>query len=168
MKFDSYGQIILEETDLCNFYLQNPELIIKESLVSKEIKFHSDLDINNPPILTQCQSSNLSFIEFDKHNQEQWFMPKEYFDFDIAEWVLYQCDNEAELQRCGAELLKYAELNMLTLLQYLKYLVDTMRLNNIVWGVGRGSSVSSFVLYKIGVHRINSLYYELDYNEFLK
>ena len=37
----------------------------------------------------------------------------------------------------------------------MKYLVDTMRNNNIVWGVGRGSSVGSFVLYKIGINRIN-------------
>jgi DNA polymerase III alpha subunit len=58
--------------------------------------------------------------------------------------------------------------NLLTLLQYLKYLVDTLRTNKIVWGVGRGSSVSSYVLYKIGVHKIDSLYYDLDPAEFLK
>jgi DNA polymerase III alpha subunit len=43
-----------------------------------------------------------------------------------------------------------------------------MRDNNIVWGVGRGSSIASFVLYLIGIHRINSLYYDLSINEFLK
>jgi DNA polymerase III alpha subunit len=57
---------------------------------------------------------------------------------------------------------------MFVLLQYLKYLVDTMRKNNVVWGVGRGSSVASFVLFIIGIHRINSLYYDLSIDEFLK
>jgi DNA polymerase III alpha subunit len=38
----------------------------------------------------------------------------------------------------------------------------------IIWGVGRGSSVASYVLYKLGVHRINSLYYNLDATEFLR
>jgi DNA polymerase III alpha subunit len=57
---------------------------------------------------------------------------------------------------------------MFVLLQYLKYLVDTMRKNNIIWGVGRGSSVASYVLYLIGIHRINSLYYDLSIDEFLK
>ena len=57
---------------------------------------------------------------------------------------------------------------MFMLLKYLKYLVDTMRNNNIVWGVGRGSSVASFVLFLIGVHKINSLYYDLPIEEFLK
>jgi DNA polymerase III alpha subunit len=54
------------------------------------------------------------------------------------------------------------------LLRYLKYLVDTMTQNRLIWGVGRGSSVASFVLYKLGVHRINSLHYELDPAEFLR
>jgi DNA polymerase III alpha subunit len=50
----------------------------------------------------------------------------------------------------------------------MKYLVDTLRKNIIVWGVGRGSSVASYILYLIGVHRIDSLYYDLDIAEFLK
>jgi len=57
---------------------------------------------------------------------------------------------------------------MFNLLKYLKYLVDTMRDNNIVWGVGRGSSVASFVLFLMGVHKINSLYYDIPIEEFLK
>ena len=54
------------------------------------------------------------------------------------------------------------------LLCYLKYLVDTMREHNIVWGVGRGSSVASYCLYLLGVHKINSIKFELDIKEFLK
>ena len=65
-------------------------------------------------------------------------------------------------------MLLYQERDMFVLLQYLKYLVDTMREHNIVWGVGRGSSVSSFVLFLIGIHKINSLYYDLSINEFIK
>ena len=95
-------------------------------------------------------------------------MPDNYKNLDIAQWVLSKCNDDEEVQRCGQELLEYAERDMLDMLCYLKYLVDTMTENSIVWGVGRGSSVSSFVLYKIGVHRINSLYYDLDFNEFMR
>ena len=101
-------------------------------------------------------------------NQSNWHLPVEYKNMDIAKWVLDQCKTEAELQRAGDELLKFHERGMFVLLQYLKYLVDTMRNNNIVWGVGRGSSVASYVLYLIGIHRINSLYYDLSIDEFLK
>jgi DNA polymerase III alpha subunit len=50
----------------------------------------------------------------------------------------------------------------------MKYLVDTLRKNNVVWGVGRGSSVASYILYLIGVHKVDSIKYNLDINEFLK
>jgi len=62
----------------------------------------------------------------------------------------------------------FQERDMFMILRYLKYLVDTMRKHNIVWGVGRGSSVASYVLYLLGVHRINSLHYDLSIDEFLK
>jgi DNA polymerase III alpha subunit len=78
------------------------------------------------------------------------------------------CQSDAELQRCGAELMLYQERDLFDLLRYLKYLVDVMQQNNIIWGVGRGSSVASHVLYLMGVHRINSLYYNLDIQEFLR
>jgi DNA polymerase III alpha subunit len=87
---------------------------------------------------------------------------------DIAKYVLEQCKTEPELQRAGEELMIFQEKNMFPLLQYLKYLVDIMRQNNVVWGVGRGSSVASFVLFLLGVHKINSLYYDLDISEFIK
>ena len=43
-----------------------------------------------------------------------------------------------------------------------------MQENNLIWGVGRGSSVASYVLYKLGVHRIDSIFYDLDPGEFLR
>ena len=59
-------------------------------------------------------------------------------------------------------------ITLLPVLQFLIYFVDTLRANNVVWGVGRGSSVSSFCLFLIGVHKINPLLYNLDYREFLR
>jgi len=64
--------------------------------------------------------------------------------------------------------LLFQERNLFDLLRYLKYLVDTLRSNRMIWGVGRGSSVASYVLYLLGVHRIDSLFYQLDAREFLR
>jgi DNA polymerase III alpha subunit len=36
-----------------------------------------------------------------------------------------------------------------------------------VWGIGRGSSVSSYVLYVLGVHDVDSYAYDLDIGDFL-
>jgi len=87
---------------------------------------------------------------------------------DIAKYVLDLCRTDQELQRVGEELLLYQERDLFDLLRYLKYMIDTLRKNNIVWGVGRGSSVASYVLFLIGVHKIDSLYYKLSVDEFLK
>ena len=95
-------------------------------------------------------------------------MPKDYKSFDILEFLISLCKTEDETNRVLDEMKLFAQYDMIELLCYLKYLVDTMRENNIVWGVGRGSSVSSYCLYLLGVHKIDSIKYDLDIREFLK
>jgi DNA polymerase III alpha subunit len=168
MLTDKFGQQIYTEQDLCDLYLTNPDIELKNVLVAEQIKFDVGLDLQKIPHLIQYEPSSQTVKEFDEELRNKWFIPDEYRDFDIAKFVLDQCADEAELQRAGEELLLYQERDMFMLLRYLKYLVDTMRKHNIVWGVGRGSSVSSFVLYLIGIHKINSLYYDLSIHEFLK
>jgi DNA polymerase III alpha subunit len=114
-----------------------------------------------------CNAST-SVSEFHAAQQSMWHMPQEYKTLDIAKHVLRLCNTEAELQRCGTELLLYQERGLFDLLRYLKYLVDVMTQNQVIWGVGRGSSVASYVLYLLGVHRIDSMYYNLDIAEFLR
>jgi DNA polymerase III alpha subunit len=168
MNTDKYGQLIYNQNDLCELFLQDPTRTIKNALVDAVIEFDGFLSIENTPNLKQYQAIDKSLEDFDREKQNTWYLPEEYATMDIAKWVLDQCKSEPELQRAGQELLMFQERNMFMLLCYMKYLVDTMRKHNIVWGVGRGSSVSSYVLYLIGIHRINSLTYDLSIDEFLK
>lgn len=168
MKTDIYGQQIYSEQDLVDAFMRDPEIVIERVMVDRDITFSSDLEIEKVPKVEVYTSPTLSMQEYDKMLQQKWFIPEEYKNFDIARWVLDRCSTNAELQRAGEELLLYQERDLFMLLRYLKYIVDTMREHGIVWGVGRGSSVASFVLYLIGVHRINSLYYDLSIREFLK
>jgi len=80
----------------------------------------------------------------------------------------HQTLDSQEWDRVQEELAAFGERGMYNLLRYMIYLVDFMRENDIVWGVGRGSSVASYVLYLIGVHKIDSLKYNLDWREFLR
>lgn len=168
MNVDKYGQIIFSESDICSLYLQDPSRTLKKVLVDEKITISDNLELSNTPQLITYQPLELSLEDFDSIQTDNWYMPEEYKNFDIAKFVLDQCKNQEELQRAGTELLMFQERDMFMLLRYLKFLVDTMRKNNIVWGVGRGSSVASFVLFLIGIHKINSLYYELSISEFLK
>ena len=168
MRNDVYGQIIFSENDLCDLYLKDPEKTFNRFLSEEQIQFTDNLNLSTVPDITLYTDPKVSVAEFDIKNQNNWHMPQQYKDMDIAQFVLEQCQDDSELQRAGMELLLFQERDMFDLLKYLKYLVDTMRENNIVWGVGRGSSVASFVLFLLGVHRINSLYYDLSIEEFLK
>lgn len=169
MQIDKYGQMILSENDILDAIMRNHDIIFKGALVEYPIIFNESLDITNKhEFIAYDDSSNIEISEFDKIQQHQWFMPSEYQNLDIAEWVLAQCKTDIEIERVGIELIMFFDRNLFSLLTYLKYLVDTMRKNNIVWGVGRGSSVSSYVLYLIGVHRIDSIKFKLDINEFLR
>jgi DNA polymerase III alpha subunit len=170
MNYDQFGRPYTTSDEIISLLYKNPKLDLGQLLViDPEIynnsveQLHADL-----PKLQQYQPLDISVHEFDQLQQQQWFMPAEYQQLDIARYVLELCKTEAELQRVGQELLLYQERNLFPLLCYLKYLVDTLRQHSIVWGVGRGSSVASYVLYLIGVHKINSIYYDLPIEEFLK
>ena len=173
MKTSNYGEIIYDENDLCNLIMQGhdaynlPNLTVEPDL---NIKRLASIIENPGAVLTWNfpQDNNASVSEFDQAQQAHWFMPELYKQLDIAEHVLSLCTTQEELQRCGHELLLFQERGLFDLLRYMKYLVDTMKANNVIWGVGRGSSVASYVLYKLEVHRVNSMYYDLDPGEFLR
>lgn len=173
MKYDKFGQAHCDSHELCDLLYVNPELDLSKFLVddaehyNHSVRhFYAPLPKLNRYVAHDFDDNQLE--RFHQHQQSNWYMPQEYKNLDIAEYVLGLCKTQEELQRVGQELLLYQERNMFDLLRYLKYLVDTMRKNNIVWGVGRGSSVASYVLYLLGVHHINSLYYDLPIEEFLK
>ena len=170
MKYDQYGQAYTDSNELCNLLYKDPKLDISLFQVEDSIEYnrsvaelHAELDL-----LDSYHNISQTVEEFDATLQKNWHMPQEYRDLDIAEYILSLCKEDYELQHVGQELLLYQERNLFDLLRYLKYLVDTLRKNNVVWGVGRGSSVASYVLFLLGVHKINSLYYNLDIDEFLK
>lgn len=162
---DQYGQLILSEHDICDLLMRDPEINLDNALVNFTPIVQPLVEY---PKLHEYLNFNGSLEDFDVIKQSIWYMPDEYKNMDIALWVLNKCETEAELQRAGEELFLYQEMNLFMLLRYLKYLVDTMRKHNIVWGVGRGSSTASYVLFLIGIHKINSLYYDLPIEEFLK
>jgi DNA polymerase III alpha subunit len=172
MNYDQFGQAYATSNTLCEILYQRPEVDVSKFLVQDWDQYNSAVKSTyaDLPLVGEYHPCppNYDVDVFHQTQQSLWHMPEEYLSLDIAQWVLGQCKTQEELQRVGQELLLYQERNLFDLLRQLKYVVDTWRTNNIVWGVGRGSSVASYVLYLIGVHRINSMYYDLDVSEFLR
>ena len=170
MKTNQYGEIIYNESDLVNMIMSGATIDgLKGMLVESGVNLETaSAYLEQVPELIEYSFTDMTVEEFDVMKQNSWHMPEEYKQLDIAEYVLSLCDSDARLQRCGQELLLFQERNLFDLLRYLKYLVDTMRSHRMIWGVGRGSSVASYVLYLLGVHRIDSIYYDLEPTEFLR
>jgi DNA polymerase III alpha subunit len=170
MKIDAVGQTYYNSDELADILYANPNVDLSKFCVEDPTSYNSSVELtySDFELLTKYHEFEGSIEELDQRNQSSWHMPTEYFELDIAQWALDQCKTDAELQRVGEELLLFQERDLFNLLRWLKYFVDTMRANQVVWGVGRGSSVASYVLYLIGVHKINSMYYDLNIDEFLK
>lgn len=166
--------MIFDESDVCDLIMEGNSLqLLSGMLVDNTVNLEKVVEFVDgfPTGLVYYMFDDkmeTSIPDWDAIKQQQWHMPQEYAELDIAEYILSLCTTEAELQRCGQELLLYQERNLFNLLKYLKYLVDVMIENRVIWGVGRGSSVASYVLYKLGVHRVDSMFYELDIDEFLR
>lgn len=172
MKIDEYGYVGRTEQELSTILRQRPDFdLTNVPLIDaqRHLQALDELYLDLPrPVDYDTLDRSQPLKVYHSQLQQQWQMPAEYQQLDIARWLLDQCANEVELQRMGKELLLFQDRDLMVLLQYLKYLVDTLQKNSVVMGVGRGSSVASFALYKIGVHRINSIEYDLPIEEFLR
>ena len=155
---NSDNEIIINQDKLVELLLQgkNPHTVTMENTVSVDrYNQFCSLFLIDENINVELPNNGL-----DKYNKElvdNWFMPDEYKKINIIDHLLSKTKNEAEYQRVVTELTEFEERGLLSLLQYMMYFVELMRENDVVMGVGRGSSVASYVLYLLGVHKIDSI-----------
>jgi DNA polymerase III alpha subunit len=169
MRLDKYSNPIFNEQDLFdavyNGYQFNPAdtLIVEHNDTIKELEKQLGFNFIEP------YETHFEVSGYDQASQSIWNMPEEYKTLDIEAWIWKQCPPwDPQHTRVQEELEAYKARNMLDLLRWLKFFVDTCSKENVLWGVGRGSSVASYVLYLIGVHAIDSIKYNLDWQEFLR
>ena len=168
-KINDHGDITFSEEDVIDLLYTDPDFDITKLYFSNITKYTDslkELGIDLPMINTVPQRPAIP--EFDKSNCDKWYMPEKYYQINVLEWLLDKCQNDEEKLRVQMEYDLFEKKNFIRVLQFLIYFVDTLRANNVVWGVGRGSSVASFCLFLIGVHKINPLLYNLDITEFLR
>jgi len=168
-KTNEHGDVIFTEEDALELLYTDPDFDIGKLFFERTEKYSSalkELGLDLPSINTTPNREPL--IEFDQKNINNWHMPEKYYQINVLEWLLERCQNDEERLRVQMEYDLFEKKKFIRVLQFLIYFVDTLRANNIVWGVGRGSSVASFCLFLIGVHKINPLLYNLDINEFLR
>ena len=169
IKINDYGDCMFAEQDVIDILYSNPNFDISKLFVKNPDQFNASvielgLDL---PQLKQIPNRE-PLYEFDQIHCGNWYMPQKYYEINVLDWLLEKCQSPAEQDRVKAEYKLFKDKKFIKVLQFLIYFVDVLRENNIVWGVGRGSSVSSVCLFLIGVHKINPMLYDLDYKEFLR
>jgi DNA polymerase III alpha subunit len=167
---DKVGFPVFNSKDIFDIIYQGKSDSITELLVedSDEIQKFNSFSENQLTIYNLVISDESDITAIDKQLQSFWFMPEEYTNIELGTYLLSKCNTREEKVRVIDELAEYNRRGLRMLLRFLIYLVDFMREHNIVWGVGRGSSVASYVLYLIGIHKIDSIKYDLDFHEFMR
>ena len=168
-KTNEHGDVVFSEQETIDLLYNNPDFDISKLFFSDTEQYNNAIKqtgLDFPLINTAPERKSVE--EFDTINIGNWHMPEKYYNIDVKQWLLEKTQTEEERDRVLIEYSLFEQKKFVKVLQFLIYFVDTLRANNIVWGVGRGSSVASFCLFLIGVHKINPLLYNLDITEFLR
>lgn len=135
-----------------------------------------------PPNKIMVSEFNDDIIEFNKRVspeikvfQEQatgldktWLIPEEYLNLDLKQYFyeLVKDKSDEDLIRVENELVEVYNRGFENGLKTIIYVVDIFKKSKQVWGVGRGSSCASYLLYLIGLHCVNPRKYNIHWSEF--
>lgn len=171
-KINDYGEVVLEEIEVVDALLKGNNVsdvyIPDESAVHKYENSIQRVDVEDFPVFKHAKTHDMKPEDFLYRKSLSWKVPAEYMYFDIENYLLGKCKNETEIMRVKDEIREFERRDEIDILRVMKYVVDSFRKNNVVWGVGRGSSVSSFCLYLIGINKIDPLKYDIPYTEYFK
>jgi DNA polymerase III alpha subunit len=152
-------------------YIDDNE-IVELMLANRQVKILPSNKTSFQQFESTCKKYGLDvpFKLASDRSDIHWAMPVEYESLDVINYIekLHPNLTAAQWIRIDEELQEFEKRNLLDLLRFLCYFVTILRSNNIIYGVGRGSSIASYVLYLIGIHRIDSYKFNLDIKEFLK
>jgi len=167
---DSNGEIILDDKAVFNLLYEGADLNNAKCKRSEDLEIYNNIideyDLNMSKL--QFTSSTEDKQKYIQTCLDNWFIPEKYKNINPYNYIRELAKTQEEIDRIEIEIQMFEERNMTNVLRFMIFFVDFMRKNNIVWGVGRGSSVASYCLYLLGVHKVNSLHHDLDIKEFLK
>lgn len=168
---NEYGQVTFSEQEILDMLYAGQSI---DDCVSANKQVGADL-FTYFGIPQHPTHSIISQPPIDYHHTKSsiWAMPLEYKNMNIEKYLAETLvekglTSETYMQRLLDELEEFETRNMINVLKFLCYLMDTCKQENIVTGIGRGSSVSSLVLHLLDVHKIDPVKYNLNYKEFLR
>jgi DNA polymerase III alpha subunit len=108
-----------------------------------------------------------------------WQLPPEFLSLDVEEHVSVvfgerlpaleydSAQTEDAITRVALELQGFRERGLYDLLRVIIFTLHRFRETNQVWGVGRGSSCASYILFLLGLHVVDPIKFEVPLEEFM-
>lgn len=169
LRFDG---VSIVEPDLLSLFLMRglkPSELRTTEMTEEVIRFN---ELVGREKITDLVNEPISF-SFD------WNIDDKYKDLDVEKYVVslfeskvteldYTEDQlETAIVRVSTELQEFERRGLFDLLRVIVYVLDTFKRNNQVYGVGRGSSCASFVLFLMGLHVVDPIKFEVPLEEFM-
>ena len=176
MIVDEYGQVYLKTKEITDKFYSDENFKTKSLFLEDdhEYKLHNKncTQFEIDP-LVKPNKPDIDPVEYHKLLSSDWHMPDKYKNLDVLDFCCKKLEQKNLIsfdyvQILNKEYNEFKQRNMIDVLRFMCYLMDQIEQKDIVTGVGRGSSVSSLVLYLIGVHHIDPVKYKLNYKEFLR
>ena len=105
----------------------------------------------------------------------RWSLPDRYIYLDLDEYLEGLADKvkrdelyERRLARLAEEIDLFLKLGLHDVLRGLIFIVEELTRQGVVWGVGRGSSCSSYLLYLIGLHEVDPVRFDIPITDFIR
>jgi len=107
----------------------------------------------------------------------RWHLPLEYQELDLHGYLLDtaapiiserydESDQSIAIQRVVDELEEINRRGMVEFIKTIIFVIDTFKKDGVVWGVGRGSSCASFILFILGLHSVDCIRLDVPMSEF--
>lgn len=105
----------------------------------------------------------------------EWILPDRYKYLNLDEYLFGLVDKiekdslyDKRVERLSHEIWLFKDQKLDDILKVLIYVIDIMIEKNIIWGVGRGSSCSSYLLYLLGLHEVDPVQYGIEITDFIR
>lgn len=171
MEIDSYGRLQLSADDLFDALYRGEDVGSVYAYGSEIDQYNDLIRYYDKPEYLKLRSAPPMDISPEAYHERRggtWSYPARYDEMDLWSTLEAKCKTDDERARLEEERKEYEARKLTPVLRLMMFLVDDFRKRDILWGVGRGSSVASFVLYLIGITKINPMIYGLEIGEFLK
>ena len=131
-------------------------------------KFNAQVGENDQIKLITNESVALDF---------SWQLPEKYQQLDLEQYFadryleveyLYPAIDEqlVALDRISVELTEISARGMEQFMRTIIYILDELKSHDVVWGVGRGSSCASYLLFIAGLHVVDCVKMDVSMDEF--